>query len=213
MLIHQKINQVMKLVPGVEKTSTNKAKGSYKYAGHEAVNEALRGHFAELGIVRAAEATNLQILEGGTVTMTVRVTYTAIEDDSSITLSMPAIQPSQTSKGGVEAQQIGQCLSYAVKNIEFKLFALKGDTEPDSDGTAAVDREETEDTAPPAQATQGQKDRAGELLTMLTRATSIADVDEVKAMAKKEWPDLANVRGFRERLVEVSEAAQKRLGA
>ncbi len=210
MPILEKINKVMQLVHGVEKTGVNKAKGGYKFAGHEAVNAALRGHFAELGIVRAVSMVALDILEAGTVKAHVRVTYTDAHDLTAVHYEMFAIQPSQTSKGSLEAQQVGQCLSYAVKNIEFKLFALTGDSEPDSDTTAAQERDEPEPESPTS--TQA-KDRAGELLTMFTRAASLAEVDDISAMVKAEWPDLRSVKGFAERVGEIRLAAQKRLGA
>jgi hypothetical protein len=63
---------------------------------------------------------------------------------------MPAVQPSQTTGKTVTAQQIGQAVSYAVKNIEFKLFALTGDPEPDSD-SLPVDAPPPRVERPPAQ--------------------------------------------------------------
>lgn len=132
MPIYEKIQKVMQAVKGVEKDSTN-THARYKYAGHEAVTEALRGHFAELGIVRQVSVSSCDILNGGTVQIMVRVSYVDVEDASRIDVDMPAIQPSQTKSKDVTAQQVGQAVSYAVKNVEFKLFSLTGDTEPDSD--------------------------------------------------------------------------------
>ncbi|MGH1483863.1 MAG: ERF family protein [Geminicoccales bacterium] len=129
MPIYQKIQQVMQAVKGVEKSEKNKHAG-YKFAGHEAVTAALREKFAELGIVRHASATSCEVLDGGAVKLMVRITYVDVEDSSKIEIDMPAIQPPQ---GKPSAQQVGQALSYAVKNCEFKLFALTGDTEADSD--------------------------------------------------------------------------------
>jgi hypothetical protein len=127
--IYQKIQQVMKAVKGVEKSEQN-PHGNYKFAGHEAVTSALRSQFAELGIVRHASALSCDVLETGAVKIMVRVTYVDVEDNSRIELDMPAIQPPQ---GKPSAQQVGQAISYAVKTTEMKLFALTGDTEPDSD--------------------------------------------------------------------------------
>jgi hypothetical protein len=154
--IYQKIQQVMKAVKGVEKSETNRH-ANYKYAGHEAVTHALRDHFAELGIVRQASASNCQPLANGAVMITVHVTYTDVEDESFITLDMPAIQHSQTKSKEMTAQQIGQAVSYAVKNIEFKLFALTGDTEGDSDAGAPPDYY---DNAPPPDWSHGGQTKA-----------------------------------------------------
>lgn len=132
MPIYEKIQKVMQSVKGVEKDSRNNH-ANYKYAGHEAVTEALRGHFADLGIVRQVSVTSCNVLNGGTVQIMVRVSYVDVEDGTRIDVDMPAIQPSQTKSKDVTAQQVGQAVSYAVKNVEFKLFSLTGDTEPDAD--------------------------------------------------------------------------------
>lgn len=132
MPIYQKIQKVMKAVKGVEKDSENRH-GRYKYAGHEAVTEALRDHFAELGIVRQVSATDCKVLDNGAIQIEVHVAYVDAEDESRIDVTMPAVQHSQTTAKTITAQQCGQALSYAVKNIEFKLFCLTGDTEADAD--------------------------------------------------------------------------------
>jgi hypothetical protein len=220
MPIYQKINRIMQLVHGVEKTNVNKAKGGYKFAGHEDVNAALRGHFADLGIVRSVSASDLKTSEDGTVSLLATVTYTDTEDMTQIVLTMPALQSSQagqTSRSRFEAQQVGQCVSYATKNIEFKLFALKGDNEPDSDSTAARPRDEPSDGVPNGpedhiDGLPGAKARAGELLTMFTKATTPAEVKEVNDIIKAEWKgSLELVPGYAEKVREVREAAYKRL--
>jgi hypothetical protein len=127
--IYRKIQQVMLAVKGVEKGDYNQH-AKYKFAGHEAVTSALRTEFANLGIVRHASALSCDVLETGAVKIMVRVTYVDVDDGSRIELDMPAIQPPQ---GKPSAQQVGQAISYAVKTTEMKLFALTGDTEPDSD--------------------------------------------------------------------------------
>lgn len=217
MLIYQKINAVMKLVRGVEKASTNKAKGGYKFAGHEAVTEALRDHFATLGIVRSVSMNALNILDGGTVTAHVTVTYTAVEDGSQASFDMFALQPSQTSAKTVEAQQVGQCVSYAVKNIEFKLFALTGDNEADSDTThnepspmrqKAEEREAAED----ASEMISNRERAAFLLKQFATATTMADIETTNATIKAEWKTaLGSVKGFAESVVAMRTSAIKRV--
>jgi hypothetical protein len=132
MSIHAKIIEVMRRVHGVAKDATN-THAKYKYAGHEAVTEALRDHFAELGIVRHPSVVSCETLEGGVIKIMAKVTYVDSEDGTFIECCMPSVQPSQTKEKTFTAQQLGQALSYAVKNIEFKLFCLTGDPDPDSD--------------------------------------------------------------------------------
>ncbi len=132
MCIYKKIQAVMQAVKGVGKDSKNQH-ANYKYASHDAVTEVLRHQFAEIGIIRHATVGGMEVLDGGTVQLWVKVSYIDTEDGTSIDTMMPAIQPSQTKAGTLTAQQIGQALSYAVKNVEFKLFCLVGDPEADSD--------------------------------------------------------------------------------
>lgn len=199
MSIYTKINQVMKAVRGVEKTRTN-AHGKFKYAGHEDVNEALRGQFAALGIVRTARMNNCQVLEGGTLLCQCEVSYTDIEDGSFVCVPMWAVQPSQTSGKTVTAQQVGQALSYATKNVEFKLFALTGDNEADSDSTDAYNPHERPSSAPPP-GKSPQQERAEELLKMFSAASSLKEAEEVNGMFKREWNDLKGIKGLAEAVV------------
>lgn len=212
MPIHAKINQVMKAVRGVEKTRTN-THGKFKYAGHEDVNDALRGHFAALGIVRCAAMVNCQILDGGTILAHCEVSYTDAEDGSCVMVPMWAVQPAQTSGKTVTAQQIGQALSYATKNVEFKLFALTGDNEEDSDSTEAYNPRARSEEPADLLTQGGAAVRAGELITMYLKAQTLAEVDEVTAIFKAEWKDLKVVKGLSEKIVEVRAGAQKRLSA
>jgi hypothetical protein len=203
MAILKKINDVMKRVRGVEKDSYNQH-GKFKYAGHEAVNERLRDHFAELGIVRTAKMLSLQVLDGGTLLAECSVTYTDVEDDSSVVVPMWAVQPSQTSNKTLTAQQVGQALSYAVKNVEFKLFALTGDGEADSDSSEAYNpnEEPVDDSA---------RKRAKELLKGFADAKSTEEVDAVNALFKKEWPQLKGVPNLAEAVVASRTSALKRI--
>ena len=141
MPINKKILEVMKAVKGVEKDSKNEH-GRYKYAGHEAVTEALRGMFVEIGILRRVTVPVCEILDGGAIKIQAKVSYIDVEDDSQVDLEMPAIQHAQTKSGLPIAQQVGQALSYAVKNLEFKNFCLTGDTEPDADSMPAYPHDE-----------------------------------------------------------------------
>ena len=66
MPIYKKLSDVMNVVKGVEKASQNKH-GNYRYAGHEAVTESLRGEYARLGIVRQASMLECDVLDGGAI--------------------------------------------------------------------------------------------------------------------------------------------------
>lgn len=180
MSIHKKIQQVMQRVVGVDKTRTNKH-GNFKYAGHEDVNEALRPLFAELGIVREARMPSCQVLDGGTILAQCEISYTDVDDPTApLRLLMWAVQPSQTSNKTVTAQQIGQALSYAVKNVEFKLFALTGDSEADSDSSEAYNpNEPASDAAAQEAARQGLKG--------FETATTLEEVEAIRAKFKAEW--------------------------
>jgi hypothetical protein len=212
MSIHAKINQVMQAVKGVEKTRTNKH-GNFKYAGHEDVNEVLRGHFARLGIVRTAKMVDCAIIGEGTILAHCEISYTDIEDPGApLVVPMWAVQPSQTSKGGVTAQQVGQALSYATKNVEFKLFALTGDNEADSDSTEAYNPNERAAQPPEENSlTNGAMARAGELLAAFTTARTLAEVGQVNDTFKAEWGTLKTVKGLAEQVASIRAAATKRI--
>lgn len=202
MPIYQKIIAVMKAVHGVGRTRTHAHK-KYQFAGYDDVNEALRPLFAEYGIVRVARASRVTLAEQGTLIVDCEVSYIDAEDGSSVAIPMVAVQPSQTTQKSVEAQQVGQAISYAVKNVELKLFALTGN--PDSDDISAVQREPT-----PAPG-DGVQSRAKELLTMLQAAETEREIADLNATIKAEWADLANVPGFRDAVVATRTSALKRI--
>lgn len=202
MPIYQKIIAVMKTVHGVGRNRTHTHK-KYQFAGYDDVNEALRPLFAEYGIVRVARATKVTLAEQGTLIVDCEVSYVDAEDGSSVAIPMVAVQPSQTTQKSVEAQQVGQAISYAVKNVELKLFALTGN--PDSDDISAAQ-------GTPAHATtDGVNARAKELLTMIHAAKEEREIVDLNATIKAEWSDLANVAGFRDAVVASRTIALKRI--
>lgn len=206
MPIYQKINRIMRAVNGVARERTNKAKGGYAYAGYDDVNDALRPLFVEHGVVRVANALKLDVLEGGTVSVMVQVCYVDIEDSSELVVPMVALQPSQTSAKTVEAQQIGQAISYAVKNVELKLFALTGN--PDSDD---VEREAIQNEGKPAAPPPGAQARFSEIVAMFRKATTEEEIRSIEAMAKAEWADLQGLPGAREGLAGARNSALQRV--
>lgn len=215
MPIYQKIQQVMKRVHGVEKTSENKH-GKFKYAGHEAVTAALRDVFVEVGIVREIDVVEHAAI-AGVVHMLVRVRHVDVEDGTFTECRMFAVQPTQTSGGAFTAQQPGQALSYAVKCVEFKLFALTGDPEPDSDSTESTESRDDESwrskVEQPTTANNGPRSRADALLKAFDVAADQEAIDAASAALRASWKELKGVAGLAEEVPKRREAAQKRLKA
>lgn len=201
MPIYQKINQVMRRVVGVEKDGTNKH-GNYDFASHNAVTRALRGHYAELGIVREAAMESLDVIDGGHIKVNGYVRFTDSEDGSSTTLSFCTVQHCQTSKGQVTAQQAGQALSYGVKNVELKLFALT-DTDGDSDSSQPTPEPEAKDA---------DQARAKDLLERIGAAKTQSELDAAIATIKSEWKSLKTITGFADAVSAMKKNAEQRIG-
>lgn len=208
MAIYQKINEVMRRVRGVEKGSHNTFSG-YRYAGHEAVTDALRDHYAELGIVRHAACSDLQVRDDGTIVCMVLVTFLDVQDGDRIELAMPAVQPSQAKNRAISAQQVGQAISYAVKNVEFKLFALTGDPEPDSEHDNPEERApEPAERAKPSHEAQSA---ARALLDAMRTAKTEDEVARIQQALRADWPKLKGVRGLAEAVVAERTSALMRI--
>jgi hypothetical protein len=228
--IYQKINEVMNAVKGVDKTSLNKH-GGYRYAGHEAVTATLRGEYAQRGIVRRADMVECDVLSGGAIKVKVLVSFHDTESGEHIDCSMFAVQHCQTKSGAITAQQVGQALSYAVKNVEFKLFSLTGDTEPDSDDTdpdGPADDDEQPRGRRSADATSSRRAReehtgepadpeAAERADVLLKAFDVAlteqGVLDASDAIKAEWKALRAVKGLADEVVKRRTAALKRVQA
>jgi hypothetical protein len=209
MPIYQKINKIMNELTGVAKDRVNSHK-KYQYVGYDDVNEALRPLFAKHGVVRVANALKLDVLEHGTIQVMVQVVYVDSEDGSELAVPMVAIQPSQTTNKSVEAQQVGQAISYAVKNVELKLFALTGN--PDSDDVDKQhDRSEREAIQNEGKPPPGAQTRFSEIVAMFRGAKTEKEVRDIEAMAKGEWADLKDLPGAREGLAGARNAALQRI--
>lgn len=204
MPIYQKIIKVMAALHGVAKDG--KHHKGYQYAGYDAVNEALRPLFVVHGIVRVARATKAVVNEQGTIVVDCLISYVDAEDGSSVDVPMVAVQPSQTTSKTVEAQQVGQAMSYACRNVELKLFALTGN--PDSDDATA----KSEHAAAPATVDDSIVARGDELIKMLEMAQSKDLVLEINKAAKAEWADsLGKIPGYADRFSAARNAALKRI--
>lgn len=190
--IWQRINAIMRDVRGVGKHQRN-PQGNYNYAGHEAVTEALHDAYVKHGVVRTATVIKSDVLDRGVVSLMVRVSWVAIEGDSRLDVEIPAVAPSVRKDGGVSAVQVGAALSYAVKNAEFKTFALTGDDSPDAEEQDDRDHEDTSDFA---------NDAGQEYLKKLDTCANAAEVQAVSDDVKKKWSSLKTIPGFGERFVE-----------
>lgn len=193
MNIFQRINAVMADVKGVEKTEVNKQGGGYKYAGHEALTAALRGAYVKHGIVRSASIVEAK-RDGGNLALEVEVAFINIEkpEDRHVVRSFGE-SPNMSSKGSASPVQVGIALSYAVKNAEFKLFAVTGDDTPDAE---EADRSRGEIEA-----------MADMLIDRYELSETRADVDAVTADVRKSWDRL---RPFAGDLRAAREKAEKR---
>jgi hypothetical protein len=203
MNIYQRINAIMRDVPGVRKERNN-PQGRYAYAGHEDVTAALHAGYVKHGVVRTATVLKCDILDGGTVMLNVRVSWVSKDDPADrLEVDMPAIQSSVRKEGNLSPVQVGMALSYAVKNAEFKCFALTGDDTPDT---------EEEDHREPAADTSEFANGAGQ--EHLRRFEAAQTMDEWKAVnedIKSKWDTLKHIKGFSEDLVRIRTAAAERI--
>ncbi len=139
--IYQRINAIMSEVTGVHKGRTNQH-SRYQYAGHEDVTAALRHLYVKHGVVRYGDVTET-VRANGLLRLHVAVHFVNIDDPKDeIVSNMIGEEPATASKGAATAQQSGVALSYAIKNAEFKLFALKGDDSPDPEDLEQPDPDE-----------------------------------------------------------------------
>lgn len=205
--IYQRMNSVMKDVRGVGKHSSN-PQGGYKYAGHEAVTEALRDSYVKHGIIRVATVVKTEILERGLLVLTVRVSWICDDEPTSRhDVEIPGLQSSVKKDGGMAPVQVGMALSYAVKNAEFKCFSLTGDDTPDTEAEDD-DRGEPE---PQRAANDDAQSRAVEYMGRFTEVRDQKELDALKKEIRANWASVKTVRGIAERMVEAQRKALERL--
>lgn len=188
--IYERIHRIMSDVKGVAKDSVNKH-GGYKYAGHEAVTEELRPAYIRHGVHRSASVKAYH-RNGGDLALEVEVRWTCVDNPSDF-LSVVAFGESGalTKSGGVTPQQAGIALSYAVKNAEFKVFALTGDDTPDGDAASPHGESILE-----------------ELIERYESAETAEEISAVSADVRKNWK---NVSRFSAQLQAAKKAAEERI--
>lgn len=195
--IHARMRLVMAEVSGVEKTETNRH-GGYRYAGHESVTAAIRGAFVRHGIVQTVTTSGFELLAGGHILLAVHIRWTCDDDVASyVEGTVQALQHCQTRDGKPTAQQVGQALSYAVKNFTFKSLMLTGDTEQDSDASHAPEQLE-----PPKEAV--------EFLELIERSESVAELDQVGDRIK-QWGRVGETPGLKDRMQRAFVEARRRI--
>ena len=205
MNIQQRINAAMKEVHGVEKTERN-AHANYNFAGGAAINAAIRPALVKHGIVQTVSVTECKVLEHGCVYLMARIRWACADTpESYIESDIPSVQPSQTSKGTVTAQQVGQALTYATKNMQLKCLMLTDSSEADSD-SLPIEPRRLEDS-----------DSGSSLLEQLLERFSLAgtsqDVADISALVRDSWESFRAIKGAGERLNKARQAAYDRLKA
>lgn len=204
--IYQRMNAVMKDVRGVGKHSHNQ-QGNYRYAGHEAVTDALRDAYVKHGIVRTASVVKTEVLDRGTLLLHVRVAWICDDDPHSRhEVDVPGLQSSVKKDGGMAPVQVGMALSYAVKNAEFKCFALTGDDTPD---TEAAD----DDRGEPVGNDSGDEPNGlvVEYLARFAGVRTAKELESLKQEIRKNWSAVKHVRDIAERMVVAQRRAAERI--
>lgn len=188
--IHQRIHAVMCDVRGVGKHEENKHQG-YKYAGHEAVTAALREAYTRHRIVRSVTVLE-DVRDGGLLRLRVQTTWTNIDDPAdAVSVITVGESPSVTKNGAASPVQSGIAFSYAVKNAEFKMFALTGDDTPAAEET---DRSTSSKARPAGREQSAQRPReetstenAGPYLHAYRRAQSGQQLREAAKAVRARW--------------------------
>lgn len=189
--IHQRIRAVMIDVRGVAKSQTNQH-GGYKYAGHEALTDALRDRYVAHGIQRTASVVE-HIRTGGLLQLLVEVTWINVDKpEDRYSVRILGESPPVTKSGAASPVQAGIALSYAVKNAEFKAFALTGDDTPNA--------EESDNQTPEV---------VMDLLDRYAEAATQADIEGIGADIRREWE---RCKEHRQELTAARTAAMGRVG-
>jgi hypothetical protein len=188
--IHQRIAAVMRAVRGVKKAERN-THANYNYAGHESLTDALRDHYVRNGIVRTASVVSYN-RDGGHLSLMVRVSWINTDDPADRhSVDILGESPPVTKNGQGSPVQAGIALSYAVKNAEFKTFALTGDDTPDA---AAVDNQTPE-----------------LVLDFLEQYQGAKTVAEIEAVSKEVGRQIDKIRKHRAELVQARGDALQRV--
>ncbi len=197
--IHQRIAAVMKDLRGVEKTGRHQQ--GYAYAGHEAVATAIRPLFVEHGIVQSIHASPVRLLDGGHVALEVTVRWTSTASDNAtdyVEGTVPALQQCQSKAGNPTAQQVGQAISYAVKNFQLKTLML-------------LDSNEVEGESMPHESPRVVNQHADDWVKTLETVSALDEVKQLVERAKKDWALVREVPGYSDTFAKARAAAITRI--
>ncbi len=201
MNVFQKMNAVMRELPGVKKTQQHPTK-KFFFAGHEALTEAIRGLYVKHGIVRSP-SVKAHAVVGTSLLLDVAVRWTNIDEPNDFhEVTILGISAGMSRDGRIEAEQAGAALSYAVKNAEMKAFALTGDDTPD----AELQSREEEDDMPSDAA-----DKAMDYLARFAEVSSAAELEALNAEVKANWGSVRGVKNFAENMTTERRKAAARL--
>ena len=131
MNIHQRINAVMRDVERLAKTGHHKYH-KFAFLGHDDVTQAVRRAFVTHGIVQTVSVLDT-VRANDMVGVRVSIEWVNMDEPSERVMIEAYGESGVGGKGGPNPQQVGQAVSYAVKNAQLKNFCLVGDDTPDSD--------------------------------------------------------------------------------
>jgi hypothetical protein len=195
--IHQRIALVMRDLRGVEKTGRHQQ--GYAYAGHEAVATAIRPLFVEHGIVQSIHATPARLLDGGHIALEVTVRWTSIESATDyVEGTVPALQQCQSKAGNPTAQQVGQAISYAVKNFQLKTLML-------------LDSNEEEGESLPHESPHVVNRTAEDMLARFAFLSSEAELKAHLDACRARWAEVKDVPGLGSKFAALRDETLKRI--
>lgn len=174
--IHQRIVAVKTELTGVEKGSRN-THFNYAYAGHEAINYAMRPLFLKHGIVQTIHCREL-VLNQHAVMCMVGVRWSSADDASSfVEGDVPALMPS--SSKGFTPQMAASLISYGCKGFALKVLMLTDKNEPDAGSW------QPEPEAPKADSSKLAA--ADAMLLRFDQLNSMAELKAFEATTKTRW--------------------------
>lgn len=151
--IYQRMQQIMRSVGRLYKAGWNKHH-QFQFLSHDDVTAALREHYVNTGIVRTVtvlDTIRIDSSHGTVAVVKLRVRWINVDAPSDFFDAEITTESQPGGKGGPTPQQIGSAVSYGVKMLEIKNFALVGDNEPDTDGLAKQAEPVSQGVAPVAE--------------------------------------------------------------
>jgi len=133
--IHQRMLEVMREVETLKRADWNEHH-RYTFVSHDDVTHAIRRQFCRVGITQQVTIIGVSRLGEGPaerVLAIVNVKWINVDEPEDFVEVRGYSESQKNGKGGPTPQQIGAAVSYAVKMLQLKNFALVGDDSPDID--------------------------------------------------------------------------------